>query len=295
MNLGFIGLGGMGSPIAANLLAAGHDVTVYNRTRARSEALASSGARVAGTVAEAAGAPVTMTMLADDDAVEATVFGAGGVLEALPDAGVHVSLSTIGTGLSRRLTEAHARRGQGYVAAPVFGRPDAAAARRLVVVAAGPAAAVERVRGPLEDIGRKLFVVSEDPPAANTLKLAGNFLIVSVLETLGEAFALLQKSGVEPGQFLEIVNGSLFQSPIYENYGKLIAAGRFEPAGFKLRLGLKDVRLLLAAAEAREVPMPLASLLRDGLLSAVATGLGDHDWAALAEISSRRAGLGKPA
>ncbi len=291
MNLGFIGLGAMGSPIARCLLTAGHSVTVYNRTRARADALAANGARVAATIADAARAPVVMTMLADDQAAEETVFGAHGLLEALPAAGIHVSLSTISTELSRRLTAAHTRNGQHFVAAPVFGRPDAAVAKRLVVVAAGPIATVEQVRGLLEDIGRKLFVIGEDPPAANTLKLAGNFLIVSMLETLGEAYALLRKSGVDPAQFLEIVNGSLFQSPIYENYGKLIAEERYEPAGFKLRLGLKDVRLLLAAAEEQAVPMPVASLLRDNLLSAVATGLGDSDWAALAVVAAQRAGL----
>jgi len=291
MNLGFIGLGAMGSPIARSLLKAGHGVTVYNRTVGRAEELASHGARLAETVADACRFPVVMTMLADDEAVEAIALADGGIMEALPAAGIHVSLSTISTELSRRLTEAHAGKGQSFVSAPVFGRPDAAAAQRLVVVAAGPAAAIARVRGPLEAIGRKLFVIGEDPPAANTLKLAGNFLIVSMLETLGEAFALLRKSGIEPAQFMEIVNGNLIQSPIYENYGKIIAERRFEPAGFKLRLGLKDVRLLLSAAEERSVPMPLASLLRDHLLSAVAAGMGESDWSALAEAASRSAEL----
>lgn len=291
MNMGFIGLGGMGSPIARSLLDAGHGVTVYNRTRARAEELASRGARVAETVADACRFPIVMTMLADDEAVEATVYGDRGVLETLPAAGIHVSLSTISTELSRRLTQAHALKGQRFVSAPVFGRPDAAAAKRLLVVAAGPAAAVEQVRGLLDAIGRKLFVIGEDPPAANTLKLAGNFLIVSMLETLGEAFALLRKSGIEPAQFMEIVNGNLIQSPIYENYGKIIAERRFEPAGFKLRLGLKDVRLLLSAAEERSVPMPMAGLLRDHLLSAVAAGMGESDWSALAEVAARKEGL----
>ena len=291
MNLGFIGLGAMGSPIAANLLAAGHDVTVFNRTRAKADALAAQGAHVAASVSDAACIPVVMTMLADDAAAESICLGARGLLESLPLGGVHVSLSTIGADLSRRLAEAHAARGQHFVAAPVFGRPDAAAARRLVVVAAGKSAAVERVRGPLEDIGRKLFVIGEEPPAANVVKLAGNFLIVSVLESLGESFALLRRAGVEPATFLEIVNGNLFQSPIYENYGRIVGEKRYEPAGFKLRLGLKDVRLLLAAAEAHGVPMPTASVLHDDLLAAVANGMGDLDWAALAEVSARRAGL----
>ena len=291
MKVGFVGLGAMGLPIARNLLEAGHGVTVYNRTRARAEELRPEGARVVDGVADVARAKIVMTMLADDRAVEAVAFGADGLLETLPARGIHVSLSTISPELSRRLTEAHAARGQSFVAAPVFGRPDAAAAKRLVVVAAGPAAAVEKVRDLLEDIGRELVVLGEDPPAANTLKLAGNFLIVAMLETLGEAFALLRKSGVEPSRFMEIVNGGLIQSPIYESYGRLIAAGRFEPAGFKLRLGLKDVRLLLAAAEEHAVPMPLASLLHDHLLSAVATGRGEADWSALAEVAARNAGL----
>ena len=291
MNLGFIGLGAMGSPIAANLLAAGHDVTVFNRTRAKADALAAQGAHVAASVSDAACIPVVMTMLADDAAEEAICLGARGLLESLPPGGVHVSLSTIGADLSRRLAGAHAAKGQHFVAAPVFGRPDAAAAKRLVVVAAGTGAAVARVRGPLEDIGRKLFVIGEEPPAANVVKLAGNFLIVSVLESLGEAFALLRRAGVEPATFLEIVNGNLFQSPIYENYGRIVGERRYEPAGFKLRLGLKDVRLLLAAAEAHGVPMPTASVLHDDLLTAVANGMGDLDWAALAEVSARRAGL----
>ena len=291
MKVGFVGLGAMGSPIARNLLKAGHGVTVYNRTRARAEELRPEGARVVDGVADVARAKIVMTMLADDRAVEAVAFGADGLLETLPARGIHVSLGTISPELSRRLTEAHAAGGQSFVAAPVFGRPDAAAAKRLVVVAAGPAAAIEKVRDLLEDIGRELVVLGEDPPAANTLKLAGNFLIVAMLETLGEAFALLRKSGVEPSRFMEIVNGGLIQSPIYESYGRLIAAGRFEPAGFKLRLGLKDVRLLLAAAEEHAVPMPLASLLHDHLLSAVATGRGEADWSALAEVAARNAGL----
>jgi 3-hydroxyisobutyrate dehydrogenase-like beta-hydroxyacid dehydrogenase len=291
MNVGFIGMGAMGSAIARTLLSAGHKVTVYNRTRARAEELVSSGARVAETIADAARAPAVLTMLADDQAVEQTVFASDGLLAALPAPGVHVSLSTISTGLSRRLAEAHSGKGQGFVAAPVFGRPEAAVAKRLVVVAAGAPAAVERVRGLLEDMGRKLFVIGEDPPAANTLKLAGNFLIVSMLETLGEAFALLRGAGVEPAQFLEIVNDNLFQSPLYGNYGNIIAGRRFEPAGFKLRLGLKDVRLLLATAEERAVSMPLASLLREHLHWAVENGMGESDWAALAEVATRRANL----
>ena len=291
MKVGFIGLGSMGLPIARNVLKAQHTITVYNRTASRADALRADGALVAASVAAASRGDVVMTMLADDPAVEATVFGEGGMLHALPAGGIHVSLSTIGTALSRRLAEAHGARGQQYVAAPVFGRPDAAAAQRLLVVAAGPAPAVERVRPLLEAIGRKLFVIGGDAPTANTVKLAGNFLIVSVIETLGEAFALLRKSGVEPEQFMEIVNGNLIQSPIYANYGTIIAQGKFEPAGFKLRLGLKDVRLVLETAMERGAPMPLADLLREQFLAAAAAGMEDFDWSALARLAAQRAGL----
>jgi len=281
----------MGLPIARNLLQAGHELTVYNRTRSKAEALASAGATLANSLAEASTAEVVMTMLADDHAVEQTSLGDGGILNTLASGGVHLSLSTISTALSRRLTVAHTARGQSFIASPVFGRPDAAAAARLVVVAAGPDEAVERVRPLLEAIGRKLFVIGSEPYSANTVKLAGNFLIASMLETLSEAFILTQKSGVEPAKFLEVLNGSLFQSPIYENYGKIIMAQKFSPPGFALRLGLKDVRLVLAAADEVAVPMPVASVIRDHFLSAVARGWGDMDWAALARVVAEDAGL----
>lgn len=291
MEMGFIGLGAMGQPMARNLLQAGHALKVYNRTRARAEALAGHGATLADTPAAACAAGVVATMLADDPAVEEVVFGENGVLQGLPRGGVHVSHSTISTNLARRLTEAHRQKGQSFVAAPVFGRPEAAQAARLVVVAAGPPEAVERCRPALEAIGRKLFVIGSEATAANTVKLAGNFLIASMLETLGEAYALLRKSGVDPASFLEILNGSVFQSPIYENYGKIVADQRYEPAGFKLRLGLKDVRLVLAAAEEAAAPMPIASLIRDNLLSGVAQGMEDYDWSAVARVAAQKAGL----
>jgi len=291
MEMGFIGLGGMGEPMARNLIKAGHALKIYNRTRSRSEGLVSQGATVAETPAAASSAGVVASMLADDAAVEGVVFGEHGVLEGLPCGGVHISHSTISVNLSRRLVEAHRQREQFFVAAPVFGRPDAAQAARLIVVAAGPPEAVERCHPALEVIGRKLFVIGPHPHAANTVKLAGNFLIASMLETLGEAFALLRKSGVDPATFLEIMVGSFFQSPVYENYGKIIAEQRYEPAGFKLRLGLKDVRLVMAAAEEAAAPMPIASLIRDNLISGIAQGLGDLDWSAVARVAALKSGL----
>jgi 3-hydroxyisobutyrate dehydrogenase-like beta-hydroxyacid dehydrogenase len=291
MEMGFIGLGAMGEPMARNLIKAGHALKVYNRTRKRAEALVSSGAALAETPAQACASGVVASMLADDGAVEGAVFGEHGILEGLPRGGVHISHSTISTNLSRRLADAHQERQQSFLAAPVFGRPDAAQAARLIVVAAGPPQAVERCRPALEAIGRKLFVIGADAPAANTVKLGGNFLIASMLETLGEVFALLRKSGVDPAIFLEIMVGSFFQSPVYENYGKIIAEQRYEPAGFKLRLGLKDMRLLLAAADEAEAPMPIASLIRDNLISGIAQGWGDLDWSAVARVAAVKSGL----
>ncbi len=291
MEIGFVGLGGMGEPIARNLLKGGHTLKIYNRTRSREEALVADGATSAETPGAAATGGVVATMLADDAALEAVVFGEHGILEGLPRGGVHISHSTISTHISRRLTSAHRERGQFFVAAPVFGRPDAAQAARLIVVAAGPKEALDRCHPELEAIGRKLIVIGPEPVAANTVKLAGNFLIASMLESLGEACALLRKSGVDPADFLEIMVGSFFQSPVYENYGKIIAEQRYEPAGFKLRLGLKDVRLMLAAADEAGAPMPIASLIRDNMISGVAQGLGDLDWAALARVAALKSGL----
>lgn len=291
MEMGFIGLGAMGEPMARNLIKAGHAVTVHNRTRSRAEALLGQGATWAETPAAACGAGVVATMLADDAALEGVVFGDNGILEGLPRGGVHISHSTISTNLSRRLAEAHRELGQHFVAAPVFGRPDAAQAARLIVVAAGPAEAMERCHPMLEAIGRKLFVIGPEAPAANTVKLGGNFLIASMIETLGEAFALLRKSGVDPAVFLEIMVGSFFQSPVYENYGKIIAEQRYQPPGFKLRLGLKDVRLMMAAAEEAGAPLPIASLIRDNLISGIAQGFGDLDWSAVARVAALKSGL----
>ena len=210
MRVGFIGLGNMGLPIARNLLKASHEVTVYNRTRSKAEELGPMGARVANSLTEASTNDVVMTMLADDHAVEQTTLGEGGVLNSLAQKGVHISLSTISTALSRRLTSAHTARGQAFVASPVFGRPDAADAARLVAVVAGEDQAVERARPLLEATTRKIFIVGAEPYQANAIKLAGNFLIASMLESLSEAFTLARKSGVEPARLLEIVNGSFF-------------------------------------------------------------------------------------
>lgn len=292
MKVGFIGLGNMGSGMARNLIRAGHSVTVYNRTRSRAEALQPDGAAIAGTAADAAtGAEAVITMLSDDTAVEDVIFGAGRVLQAMPAGAVHVSASTISVALSRRLAAAHQQQKQHYVSAPVFGRPDAAAAAKLFVVAAGPAQEIDRCRPLFDAMGQKLFIAGDEPPMANVVKLAGNFLITTMIEGLAEAFAFGRKSNVDAGRLLEILTGSLFPAPIYKNYGGMIAADKFEPVGFKMTLGAKDNRLVLAAAEEAGVPMPMASLVRDQFLAAIAQGMSDADWAAVARIVYKNAGL----
>ena len=292
MKVGFIGLGSMGSAMARNLIKAGHSLTVYNRTRSRAEELRPLGAKVAATPGEAAsGAEAVITMLADDSALEGVAFGPGNILESLPAGGVHISMSTISVAISRRLAATHQEKRQHFVSAPVFGRPEAAGAAKLFIVAAGPAGQIERCRALFDAMGQKTFLAGEDAPGANLVKLTGNFLITTVIESLAEGFALVRKSGLDANQFLEILTNSLFAAPIYRTYGGLIAADKFEPAGFKMPLGLKDNRLLLAAAEEANVPMPMASLVRDRFLAALAQGLGEADWSAIARMSAQEAGL----
>jgi 3-hydroxyisobutyrate dehydrogenase-like beta-hydroxyacid dehydrogenase len=296
MKVGFIGLGNMGSAIARNLIQAGHTLTVYNRTRSRAEPFGSLGARIAETPSEAAAdAEMLFTMLADDAALEAVILEPGNALQTLPADAAHISMSTISVALSRHLAEAHRERKQHYLAAPVFGRPEAAAAAKLFVVVAGPADQIERCRPLFDAIGQKTFVAGDDAHAANVIKLAGNFLITTVIEGLAEAFAFGRKFGVDPHAFLDVLTESLFAAPIYRTYGSMIASDKFEPAGFKLALGLKDNRLLLAAAEEATVPMPMASLVHDRFVAALALGLGESDWAAIARISYENAGLRKEA
>ena len=277
--------------MARNLLRAGHEVTVFNRSPGRTASLAAEGAVVAQSPADAcAGAESVMTMLADDAAVEAVVFGRDGISDALYKGAVHISHSTISTAMARRLAAGHASLGQGYVSAPVFGRPDAAAAKKLMVVAAGPPDMVERCRPLFDAIGRQTTVVGADAWQANAVKLCGNFMLAGMIEAFSEAFATLRKADVDPHAFVDIMN-SLFGSPVYANYGRIIADEEFEPAGFGLKLGLKDVRLMLDTALECQSPMPLASLLRDHLLAALAQGQGDMDWSSVSRVLAKGAGL----
>lgn len=290
MKVGFIGLGHMGLPMARSLIKAGHALTVYNRTQQRAEMLRSEGALVAAQPSDACGVDVLITMLADDHAVADVVFG-NELIAKLPKGAVHVSMSTISVALAKQLAEAHRSAGKGFISAPVFGRPQAAEAAQLAIVVAGRPEAIERCRSLFDAMAQRTFVIGENAPGANTVKLAGNFLIASVIESLGEAYALLRKSGVHPERFLEAMTSTLFAAPVYKIYGNIIAQEQFEPAGFKIPLGFKDVSLVLAAAEAVSAPMPIASLVRDHLLTTLARGRQELDWSSLAQISAENAGL----
>jgi 3-hydroxyisobutyrate dehydrogenase-like beta-hydroxyacid dehydrogenase len=286
MKIGFIGLGQMGQGIAGNLIKAGHEVTVFNRSPEKAAPLVALGARLAENPAGASGGEIVMTMLADDQAVEAVVFGDNGIL-SVPEPALHVSMSTISVSLAEKLAAAQADK---YVSAPVFGRPDAAAAGKLFVVAAGPAAALKICAPVFGVIGQRTFELGEKASAANLVKLSGNFLIASVIESLGEAIALVSKAGVDKRDYLELLTSTLFSAPVYKNYGALIVEQKFSPAGFAAPLGLKDMRLALAAAEHLQVAMPVASLLRDRFISLLATGGGDLDWSAIGQLAARDSG-----
>ncbi len=290
MKVGFIGLGQMGSGMAASLLRAGHAVTVYNRSAGRARELGGQGAAVAERVSDACRGDAVFTMLADDAAVESAAFGEDGIVRHLAAGAVHVSSSTIGVELAERLAKAHAAARQGFVSAPVFGRPNAAAAGHLAVVAAGAARDLEAVRPLLEAVGRRTFVVSHRPEVANLVKLSGNFLIASVIESLGEALALVGRGGVDAHEYLDILTSTLFDAPVYKTYGGILADRKFSPAGFAAPLGQKDIRLTLAAAEKLRVPMPIASLLRDRFLTLLARGGETLDWSAIGDIARQDAG-----
>lgn len=287
----FIGLGNMGAAMARNLLRAGHQVNVYNRTRSKAESLAPDGANVSESIAGAVrDCQSVVTMLADDQAVEETVFSDGGIASALKSGATHISSSTISTNLARRLTTEHSKHGHQYVSAPVFGRPEAAEAKKLLVVAGGPPGSITGCQPIFDAIGRQTFIAGEEPWQANAVKLCGNFMIASMLETFGEAFATVRKAHVAPHLFLDVMN-ALFASPVYANYGRMIAEQHFDPAGFALKLGLKDIRLALESAQELASPMPIASHIRDQFLSAVALGQADQDWSSIARIAARNAGL----
>lgn len=290
--IGFVGTGRMGRPIAANLLEDGHELTVHNRTREKAEDLQAQGATLVETPRDAAeGADLVVTMVSDDEAVEAVTYGPEGVLEGLGGDAIHVIASTISPETSRSLAPDHEDTDAHYLAGPVFGRPDAAAARQLWWLLSGPEEPRKRARRVLEPLGQDVYGLGEDPGAANVVKLSGNFLIASAIETMGEAFAFAEKQGIRRGKIAKILRETLFGGLIYTNYGKAIASHDYEPGGFSLEHGYKDVRLTVDSAREVEVPMPVASLLHDRYLSELARGRGELDWAALARRAAEDAGL----
>ncbi|HWE53527.1 MAG TPA: NAD(P)-dependent oxidoreductase [Bryobacteraceae bacterium] len=291
MRVGFIGLGKMGTGMARNLLAAGHEVAVWNRSPEKARALEGNGARVASTPAEACyGAEAVLTMLADDQAVHDVVFWANGIADSLGRGAIHISCSTISTELARTLAAEHAGRGHGYLSVPVFGRPEAAANAKLLVIAAGQKEIIDYCQPLFNAIGRQTIVAGSEPWQANLVKICGNFTIASAIETLSETFAAIKKSGVDPQVFLGAMN-ELYNSPVYKGYGQAVMESKTGPGGFALRLGLKDVRLMLKAADECSAPMPVASVIRDNMLSGIANGQGDFDWSSLALVAARNAGI----
>jgi 3-hydroxyisobutyrate dehydrogenase-like beta-hydroxyacid dehydrogenase len=290
MKLGFIGLGRMGSAMAANLVRAGHEVTVFNRTPGKSSPLVALGAQEAATLAGACRGEAVITMLADDEAASNIAVGSGGLVENLSKGAIHISMSTISVAMSDRLAQAHVQSGQRYVAAPVFGRPDMAAAAKLFIVAAGDPAAIDACRSVFDALGQKTSTIGGVPSAANLVKLTANFLQAAVIESLGEAIALIGKAGIDRRAYVDLLTSTIFTAPAYKIFGPLIADGTFGTAAFAAPLGYKDIRLALAEAETLRVPMPLASLLHDRFLRLFAQGGDNLDWSAIGGLASQDAG-----
>jgi len=280
----------MGAAMAANLIRAGHDVTVFNRSPGKSSALIELGAQEATNLAGTCGGDAVITMLADDGAASDIALGEGGLVAHLPKGAIHLSMSTISVELSKRLAQAHTQAGQRYLAAPVFGRPDMAAAGKLFIVAAGDPAAIEACQPLFGAIGQKTIPIGTEPAAANLVKLSGNFLMASAIEALGEAIALVGKAGIDRRAYVDLLTSTVFNVPVYKTYGNLIAQSQFEPAAFAAPLGFKDIRLALSAAETLRVPMPLASLLHDRFLRLFAEGGEKLDWSAIGGLATQDAG-----
>jgi len=293
MKIGFLGLGKMGTPMALHLIAAGHELRVWNRTEGKTEPLLREGAIAAATPAEAElGADAVITMLFDDPANEEVIFGANGLMDALSPGALHISSSTISVALSERLTQEHARRGQEFVAAPVFGRPSVAEQGKLWVVAAGAERAVAKARPLLETFSRGISVVGTEPREAHAVKLGGNFLISAMLYSLSEAFVYSEGQGIDPAAFFEAINSALFQSPLYAAYSKVMLNPP-EKAGATVLLGEKDTRLLREAAASRGTQVELADTLAEIFAQAKAAGMGNEDWAVgMYRMSQRGAGSG---
>lgn len=289
MNVGFLGLGAMGTGMALRLIKAGHKVCAWNRSADKVTELVAQGATAAKTPQEVFQADAIITMLADDDAISSVVL-AGGLLETAPASAVHIVMATISVAFAKELEKLHAARGLAYVAAPVMGRPDVAAAGELNILAAGKPEHIRKVQPLLDAMGKATWPVGDQPHKANVVKLGMNFLLASAIESMSEVIALAKRNDIAAEKVVEILSNTLFAAPAYKIYGKAILDGTFKP-GFKLPLGLKDIRLVLAAGEQSSAPMPIAGLLRDNFVDAIAHGDGDKDWAAISKVALRRAGL----
>jgi len=289
-SIGFIGLGHMGIRMANRLLEAGFPLTVYNRSANKAAKLVDRGAKLAACPAALAECDTVITMLADDPAVEGVVTGPEGFAPTLKKGAIHIAMSTISVALSRRLAEQHKAASQHYVAAPVLGRPDAAEAGKLFILAAGEK--VAECEPLFSAMGQRTFPIQGDAWNAHLTKLGCNFLIASAIEAMAEAFALTRKGGIDPAAFLNILTSTIFTAPAYKNYGGMIAAGKYQSeAGFTMPLAAKDVRLVLAAAEELRVPMPTASTVCDQMMQALGRGMDHLDWSALGLIAADNSGL----
>jgi 3-hydroxyisobutyrate dehydrogenase-like beta-hydroxyacid dehydrogenase len=292
MKIGFIGLGNMGAGIAANLVRARHDVAIWNRSADKARSLVEAGAVLAANPkAAAVDRDVVFTMLADDAALAMVLAGDSGLCAGLKPGALHVSMSTIAVATADRVAASHRALGQHFLCAPVFGRPEAAAAAKLFIVAAGDAADFKVAEPLFGAISQRVFYIGETPSAANLVKLCGNFMILSAIEAMGEALALAEKGGVAKQQLVDVLLGTLFDSAVYRVYGPILVGEKFKPAGFAAPLGLKDMRLTGESAEALRVPMPLLSVLRDHLLQTIAQEGEEIDWSAIASTTAKNAGL----
>lgn len=292
MKIGFIGLGRMGQGIANRVLGGGHDLVVYNRSPAKAASLGKAGAGIATSIAGACeGREVVITMLADDAALDEVALANGGLRDSLSAGAIHLAMGTHGVDAIRSLAAAHAEAKQVLVAAPVLGRPDVAAAGQLGIVAAGPAEAMRRCEPLFQVIGRHTFDAGSDPAGATAIKLANNFMIACALESMAEAFSLVRKFGVAPAVLHDVLTNGNFSAPIFRIYGQIMVDEAYDKAGFTTQLALKDVNLVLAAADTARVPLPSANVVRDRLLSAIARGDGEKDWAVIAREQARASGL----
>ncbi|MGQ1799664.1 NAD(P)-dependent oxidoreductase [Serratia marcescens] len=290
MKIGFAGLGGMGSAMATNLVQAGFALTVWNRSPQAAQPLVNAGARQAERPEQLADADVLITMLADDAATQQVVVDSG-LLQRMKPGALHINMATISVELAKRLTTRHAEHGIGYLAAPVLGRIDVAAAGKLNILAAGDSERLKQAQPLFDALGQKTWHFGADPAQANVVKIATNFTLASAIEAMAEGSALVRNYGVSGADYLQMLSSTVFAAPAYQGYGVLIAAEKYSPAGFRLALGLKDVGLALAAGADSHTPMPFAGVLKDNFLDAMAQGDADLDWAALAKVAARRAGL----